>query len=66
GINLQTDNYFQYTSNASAFEVKRKYILLQTHLRFNQNVLAFSLKRKGVFFTPSTSPSEPHSSSFYF
>ena len=57
---------FLLKKNASAFEVKRKYILLQTHLRFNQNVLAFSLKRKDVFFTPSTSPSKPHSSSFYF
>jgi hypothetical protein len=24
GINLQTDNYFQYTSDAFAFERKRK------------------------------------------
>ena len=34
--------------NASAFELKRKRVLVQTHLRFNQNVLAFTLKRKDV------------------
>ena len=45
GINLQTDNYFQYTSvrgktqvrsiqNALAFEVKRPCVLNQMHLRF--------------------------------
>ncbi|WP_462341198.1 hypothetical protein, partial [Phocaeicola plebeius] len=38
GINLQTDNYFQYTS-----------VLMQTSLRFISNVLAFEIKRKGVF-----------------
>ncbi len=26
GINLQTDNYFQYTSNARTFQMKRKYV----------------------------------------
>lgn len=34
GINLQTDNYFQYTSNASAFHFKRKDVLVQTQVRF--------------------------------
>jgi hypothetical protein len=34
GINLQTDNYFQYTSNASAFKTKRLYVLPKTQVRF--------------------------------
>jgi hypothetical protein len=33
GINLQTDNYFQYTSNAFAFELKRKDISDETQVR---------------------------------
>jgi len=67
GINLQTDNYFQYTSlstklfcvpfktpkslrqNAKEFKTKRLYVLMQTSLRFISNVLAFEIKRKGVF-----------------
>ena len=49
GINLQTDNYFQYTSNASAFHLKRLYVLGKTHLRLKENVLAFCDERKDVF-----------------
>ena len=56
GINLQTDNYFQYTSclksstkkthlrfkpNTSTFYVKRPYVLLQTQGRFESNARAF-------------------------
>ena len=56
GINLQTDNYFQYTSlhanevkktqvhllsNAFAFQVKRKYVSGKTSKRFHTNVKAF-------------------------
>ncbi|WP_444351367.1 hypothetical protein, partial [Phocaeicola plebeius] len=56
GINLQTDNYFQYTSpsvfgyqktplrlhqNTSTFELKRTYVLSKTPLRFKSNVKAF-------------------------
>jgi hypothetical protein len=37
GINLQTDNYFQYTS-----------VSTKAPLCFNQNSLAFYLERKGV------------------
>ncbi len=48
GINLQTDNYFQYTSNASAFAFKRKYVLLETQVRLTLNVSAFGIERKGV------------------
>ena len=35
GINLQTDNYFQYTSNVLAFQSKRKDVLFEMHLRFH-------------------------------
>ena len=49
GINLQTDNYFQYTSNASSFHLKRLYVLGKTHLRLKENVLAFCDERKDVF-----------------
>ncbi|WP_304229278.1 hypothetical protein, partial [Phocaeicola plebeius] len=56
GINLKTDNYFQYTSmlneirvkNASAFAFKRKYVLLETQVRLTLNVSAFGIERKGV------------------
>jgi hypothetical protein len=41
GINLQTDNYFQYTSNVLVFEVKRTCVLTKTYLRFGLNVEAF-------------------------
>lgn len=34
GINLQTDNYFQYTS-------KRKDVLLKTQVRLDQNSFTF-------------------------
>ena len=49
GINLQTDNYFQYTSNASAFYLKRKCVCDKTQVRFTSNARAFDSKRKGVF-----------------
>ena len=35
--------------NASAFAFKRKYVLLETQVHFNQNVSTFSFKRKCVF-----------------
>lgn len=34
GINLQTDNYFQYTSNTSSFDVRRTCVSFRMHLRF--------------------------------
>ena len=57
GLNLQTDNYFQYTSgyragrekNASAFYLKRKCVCDKTQVRFTSNASAFDSKRKGVF-----------------
>jgi hypothetical protein len=41
GINLQTDNYFQYTSNASTFETKRKDVLGKTQGRLKANARTF-------------------------
>ena len=41
GINLQTDNYFQYTSNVFAFQSKRKDVLLKTQVRLDQNSFTF-------------------------
>jgi len=49
GINLQTDNYFQYTSNASAFDLKHKGVSLQTQGRFSSNARAFWMERTYVF-----------------
>ena len=48
GINLKTDNYFQYTSNAREFHLKRKCIRSKMHLRFIVNVKAFWSNRKDV------------------
>jgi hypothetical protein len=36
-------------SNAFAFELKRQSVLVETHLRLKENVLALVTKRKGVF-----------------
>ncbi|WP_220453021.1 hypothetical protein, partial [Phocaeicola plebeius] len=52
---LQTDNYFQYTSNASTFPLKRQRVYRQTPKRFRQNVKEFPSKRKDVS-PPVTSP----------
>ena len=35
GINLQTDNYFQYTSNSFTLEIKRKGVFSKTSLRYH-------------------------------
>ena len=48
GINLQTDNYFQYTS-----------VPTQTPKSFRQNALTFYIKRKCVFFSACFLPSVP-------
>ena len=42
GINLQTDNYFQYTS------VKRTCVFSKMYLRFGENAKAFDMKHFGV------------------
>ena len=70
GINLKTDNYFQYTSvckhlwkrtslrfvlNAKTFYPKRTCVSLKTYLRLNSNALAF--------FYPLP---EPHRSHFLY
>ena len=48
GIYLQTDNYFQYTSNANAFEVKRTCVFSKMYLCFGENAKAFGFKHFGV------------------
>ena len=50
GINLQTDNYFQYTSNALTFYLKRKYVLNETLRRSVANVKAFFYVRFSSLF----------------
>lgn len=42
--------FFKELKNVSAFALKRKYVLIETQVRFNSNALAFSFKRKCVFF----------------
>ena len=37
------------SSNVLVFKVKRPYVLLQMHLRFRSNALAFFYKRKTLF-----------------
>ena len=48
GINLQTDNYFQYTSHVFVLQIKRLCVQSQTHLCLNSNALAFQVKRTCV------------------
>ena len=52
GINLQTDNYFQYTS-------KRKCVWNKTPKRFDQNVKEFWMKRLSILLKTSKSFSAP-------
>ena len=42
---------FTHQKNASAFDLKRKCVSLQTQGRFSSNASAFWMERKGVFFT---------------
>ena len=42
---------FTHQKNASAFDLKRKGVSLQTQGRFGWNARAFWMERKGVFFT---------------
>ena len=42
---------FTPQKNASAFDIKRKCVSLQTQGRFSSNASAFWMERKGVFFT---------------
>ena len=41
---------FSLQKNASAFDIKRKCVSLQTQGRFSSNASAFGMERKGVFF----------------
>ena len=43
--------YSAFKKNASAFDLKRKGVSLQTQGRFSSNASAFWMERKGVFFT---------------
>ena len=42
--------YSAFKKNASAFDLKRKGVSLQTQGRFSSNASAFGMERKGVFF----------------
>ena len=41
---------FTHQKNASAFDIKRKCVSLQTQGRFSSNASAFWMERKGVFY----------------
>ena len=46
-----SSTYSAFKKNASAFDIKRKGVSLQTQGRFSSNASAFWMERKGVFFT---------------
>ena len=41
--------YSAFKKNASAFDLKRKGVSLQTQGRFSSNASAFRMERKGIF-----------------
>ena len=45
---------FTHQKNASAFDIKRKGVSLQTQGRFSSNASAFWMERKGVFLRTKT------------
>ena len=45
---------FSLQKNASAFDIKRKGVSLQTQGRFSSNASAFGMERKGVFSRTKT------------
>ena len=45
---------FTHQKNASAFDIKRKCVSLQTQGRFSSNASAFWMERKGVFLRTKT------------
>ena len=45
-----SSTYSAFKKNASAFDLKRKGVSLQTQGRFSSNASAFGMERKGVFF----------------
>ena len=45
-----SSTYSAFKKNASAFDIKRKCVSLQTQGRFSSNASAFGMERKGVFF----------------
>ena len=46
--------YSAFKKNASAFDIKRKDVSLQTQGRFSSNASAFWMERKGVFSRTKT------------
>jgi len=44
-----SSTYSAFKKNASAFDLKRKGVSLQTQGRFSSNARAFWMERKGVF-----------------
>ena len=46
--------YSAFKKNASAFDLKRKGVSLQTQGRFSSNASAFGMERKGVFSRTKT------------
>ena len=46
-----SSTYSDFKKNASAFDIKRKDVSLQTQGRLILNASAFWMERKGVFFT---------------
>ena len=44
-----SSTYSAFKKNASAFDIKRKDVSLQTQGRFSSNASAFWMERKGVF-----------------
>ena len=46
-----SSTYSAFKKNASAFDLKRKGVSIQTQGRFSSNASAFGMERKDVFFT---------------
>ena len=49
-----SSTYSAFKKNASAFDLKRKGVSLQTQGRFSSNASAFGMERKGVFSRTKT------------
>ena len=49
-----SSTYSAFKKNASAFDLKRKGVSIQTQGRFSSNASAFGMERKGVFSRTKT------------
>ena len=49
-----SSTYSAFKKNASAFDLKRKGVSVQTQGRFSSNASAFGMERKGVFSRTKT------------